>query len=149
MLKKIISVSVVCIAVMFFAAACAKNADGVAELVETGDKTVVIRALKTDTSVSLADAMQSLKEEGKLDFTAQDGDYGLQILSVNGYTPDAGKNEFFAVYTTLGEYEGTAYSDETWGFFEYGGKRLNSAAYGVSGLPMVEGELYIITVSTY
>lgn len=146
-MKKFLSVLFFAAALAAFAlSACNKNASGVAELVETDGNTVVLRAVKTDTSLSLADALQSLKDEGKLDFTVQNGDYGLEILSVNGYAPDSDKNEFWAIYTTLGEYEGASYSNTEW-VFEYGGKTLGTSNFGVSGLPMVEGELYVITIS--
>lgn len=130
-------------------AACNKDASDFAEILESGSNTVVIRSVKTDNSVSLADVLLSLKESGKLDLEGQNGDMGFYITSVNGYSPDASKNEFWAVYTTLENYEGVAYSDAALGTFEYGGKRLGSASFGVSGLPMVEGELYVITISTY
>lgn len=129
--------------------ACNKDASDFAEILESGSNTVVIRSVKTDTSVSLADVLLSLKESGKLDLEGQNGDMGFYITSVNGYSPDASKNEFWAIYTTLENYDGIAYSDAAWGTFEYGGKRLGSASFGVSGLPMVEGELYIITISTF
>lgn len=127
-------------------AACNKGAADV-ELLESTERIVAIKALKTDNGTSLADALSSLKEQGKLDFEAEQGDYGLYFLSVNGYTP-AG-NEFWVIYTTLGEYEGFTYSDATWGTYQYKDKTCNSASVGASDLPLVEGELYILTVSAY
>ncbi len=137
------------LAAAFCLTACRKNPQGTAKLVSAEGNTIVIEGLRTDTSVSLADVLYSFKEEGKLTFEAQDGDYGWQIMSVNGYVPDAAKNEFWAIYTTLEEYGGDLYSDTSWGTFVYDGKTLGSAAYGASGMPVIEGELYILTLSTY
>lgn len=149
-MKKFLSALMLCAALSLFAlAACNKDGSGVAELVETDGNTVVIKAIKTDASVSLADVLSSLKEQGKLDYEGRQGDYGLEILSINGYTPDSDKNEFWAIYTTLGEYEGVSYSDGTWETFVYKDETLNSAAFGVSQMPIIAGELYILTISTY
>lgn len=149
-MKKFLSALMLCAALSLFAlAACNKDGSGVAELVETDGNTVVIKAIKTDASVSLADVLSSLKKQGKLDYEGRQGDYGLEILSINGYTPGADKKEFWAIYTTLGEYEGVSYSDETWGTFVYKDETLNSAAFGVSQMPIIAGELYILTISTY
>lgn len=149
-MRKFLSALMLCAALSLFAlAACNKDGSGVAELMETDGNTVVIKAIKTDASVSLADVLSSLKEQGKLDYEGRQGDYGLEILSINGYTPDSDKKEFWAIYTTLGEYEGVSYSDGTWGTFVYKDETLNSAAFGVSQMPIIAGELYILTISTY
>ena len=147
-MKKFLSLIFVLAAVTLSCAfsACDKNTVG-AELVEADGNIAVIRATRTDTSKSLADAMEYLKDKGKLEYTAETGAYGLQILSVNGYTPQ--NNEFWAVYTTLGEFEGLSYSDSTWGVFDYGDITCNSAAFGVSQMPLVKDELYILAVSSY
>ena len=114
---------------------------------ESSDKLVVITANKTGGS--LEEAMSSLKEIGLLKYEGSEGDYGFYLTSVNGYTPDAESNEYWAIYTTLGEYEGVEYSNSEYGTYEYEGKTCSSASYGISGIPVVEGELYVITIATY
>ncbi len=126
--------------------ACANgNAD--ATLLENSETLVVIKA--NTTSGSMQDAMTKLKEAGQISYEGSESEYGFYITSVNGYTPDASKNEFWAVYTTLGEYEGVTYSSAEYGAYEYKGTSCASALYGISGLPIVEGYLYILTISTY
>lgn len=116
-----------------------------AELVESTSQLVVIKGLKTDNELSVADVLSAFKEEGKLDFEGSISDTGLYLTAVNGYKPDSSKNEFWGVYTTLDD---TTYSNTDW-TYEYDGKICYSAVLGVSGLPIVEGELYIITLSTW
>lgn len=128
--------------------ACANNGnDADATLLESSETLVVIQA--NTTSGSMQDAMSKFKEAGKLTYEGSESEYGFYLTSVNGYTPDASKNEFWAVYTTLGEYKGVTYSSAEYGTYDYQGTSCASASYGISGLPMVEGYLYILTISTY
>ena len=114
---------------------------------EVSDKLVAIGASKTGGS--LEEAMSALKETGLLKYEGSEGEYGFYLTSVNGYTPDSESNEYWAIYTTLGEYEGVEYSNSEYGTYEYEGKTCASASYGISGIPMVEGELYILVVESY
>ena len=129
--------------------ACTDNsaASAGAALLEGSDKLVVIEANKSGGS--LEEAMSGLKEAGKLTYEGSEGEYGFYLVSVNGYTPDSENNEYWAVYTTLGEYEGVEYSNSEYGTYDYNGKACASASYGVSGLPLVEGELYVLVVESY
>ena len=126
--------------------ACTKD-EADAKLLENSQTLVVIEA--NATGGSMKDAMAKLKGAGDLDYEGSEGEFGFYLTSVNGYTPNAAKNEFWAVYTTLGEYDGVTYSNVEYGTYEYDGKTLASAAYGISGLPLIKGHLYILTVSTY
>lgn len=133
---------------LFFTCACdpVRNKAEI-NLVESGQKLIVIEAL--ETKGSLYDALLQLQSEGKIDFTGNSSDTGFYLTSVNGYTLDSSLNEFWAIYTTLGEYEGVSYSDLTYGSYVYEDKTLGSATYGVSGLPMIKGNIYILSVSTF
>ena len=130
----------------FVLSACGNN-DADATLLESSETLVVIQA--NTTNGSMQDAMAKFKEEGKLTYEGSESEYGFYLTSVNGYTPDASKNEFWAVYTTLGEYGGVTYSSAEYGTYDYQGTPCASASYGISGLPMVEGYLYILTISTH
>ena len=123
------------------------NDEADAKLLENSKTLIVIEA--NATGGSMKDAMAKFKEAGNLDYEGETGEFGFYLTSVNGYTPDAAKHEFWAVYTTLGEYEGVVYSNVDYGTYEYNGKTLASAAYGISGLPLIAGNLYILTISTY
>ena len=144
---KIISVIIAVLTVTLVFASCGEESSSAAELLESSDKLVVIEA--KETGGSLLDALNSLKEDGSLTFDGEDSEYGFYLNSVNGYTPDASANEFWAIYTTLGEYEGVAYSSAEYGTYDYNGKTCASASYGVSGLVMVEGEIYVLAVESY
>ena len=130
----------------FVLSACGNN-DADATLLESSETLVVIQA--NTTNGSMQDAMAKFKEEGKLTYEGSESEYGFYLTSVNGYTPDASKNEFWAVYTTLGEYGGVTYSSAEYGTYDYQGTSCASASYGITGLPMVEGYLYILTISTH
>ena len=127
-------------------AADTDNASGAAVL-EASDKLVVIEA--QSTGGSLEEAMRSLQESGLLTYDGSESEYGFYLTSVNGYTADESQNEYWAVYTTLGEYEGAEYSNSEYGTYDYNGKTCASASYGISGLVMVEGEIYVLTVESY
>ena len=135
--------------VTFTFTACANDTESPigAAVLEGSDKLAVIEA--SATGGSLEDAMSALKDAGKLTYEGSEGEYGFYLTSVNGYTPDADNNEYWAVYTTLGEYDGVEYSNSEYGTYDYNGKTLSSASYGVSGLPLVEGELYVLVVEAY
>lgn len=122
------------------------NVDGV-KLLENTEKLVVIEA--TQTGGNLEDALKSCKEAGKLEYEGATGDFGFYLTSVNGYTPDTSKNEFWAIYSTLGEYEGVSYSNAEYGTYDYKGTTCASASYGVSGMPLIEGKIYIFTIATF
>ena len=125
---------------------CGETVDGV-KLVESSEKVVVIEA--TATKGSLLDAMNALESAEELKFeTSGSGDMTM-IVSVNGYAPDSSKNEFWAIYTSLTELDGVVYSNAEYGTYEYGGKTLGSASFGCAGLPLVEGETYLLAISTY
>ena len=118
-----------------------------AAVLEGSDKRVVIEA--NSTGGSLEEAMSQLKEEGTLTYEGSESEYGFYLTSVNGYTPDAENNEYWAIYTTLGEYDGVEYSNSEYGTYDYDGKTCASASYGISGIPMVAGEIYVLVVESY
>lgn len=128
--------------------ACSSDTASVsAELLESTEKLVAIKA--SAAGGSLEEAMASFRDAGKLTYEGSESEYGFYLTSVNGYTPDEAANEYWAVYTTLGEYEGVEYSNAGYGTFDYDGKTCSGASYGISGIPMVEGEIYVLTVETY
>lgn len=129
--------------------ACAQDSSigaAKAEVLASDAERVVIEVTEGDTSKSLYDALTVFQEEEKLTFSGSESEYGYYITSVNGV--EAADDHYWAVYTTLGTLDGTSYSDAQWGTFEYEGKTLASASYGVSGLPLVEGEYYALVWTT-
>ena len=124
---------------------CAQAADkGDAEfrLVANDETCVVIAADKSDTDRSLYDALAFFATSGEITMDGSESEYGFYLTSLNGR--EATDEYYWAVYTTLGILDGVEYSNAAWGTWEYGGETLASASYGVSGLPLVEGELYAL-----
>ena len=124
---------------------CAQAADkGDAEfrLVANDETCVVIAADKSDTDRSLYDALAGFATSGEITMDGSESEYGFYLTSLNGR--EATDEYYWAVYTTLGILDGVEYSNAAWGTWEYGGETLASASYGVSGLPLVEGELYAL-----
>lgn len=150
-MKTIRRLSVILTAAILALAATALSACGddeptaAATLLVSTDTLVVIRAEKTGGSME--DAMKQFKAEGKLEYDGEDGIYGWYLTSVNGNTPTG--NAYWGVYSTLGEYEGVKYSNAEYGTYDYDGTTCASASYGVSGMPMVAGNLYVLTVATF
>lgn len=124
---------------------CAQAADtGDAEfrLVANDETCVVIAADKSDTDRSLYDALAFFATSGEITMDGSESEYGFYLTSLNGR--EATDEYYWAVYTTLGILDGVEYSNAAWGTWDYGGETLASASYGVSGLPLVEGELYAL-----
>ena len=137
-MKKTMCVLCVCVAVLAAAFAftgCTPEETTVkATLLENTENRVVLRA--ETTGGSLEDAMRALADEGKLTFTVSSGQYGA-------------KNEFWAVYTSVGEHEGVTYSNAEYGTFEWDGAVLGSASYGVSQLPLLKDALYALVFTSF
>ena len=132
-----------------------ENGIGV-KMIALEGQVVAIEATQTngtlyDALVYFKDVFDDLEYLGADAFTFEgsESEYGFYITSVNGYVPNADANEFWGVYTDLGEYEGVAYSSAEFGTYEYNGKTYASASLGVSGMPLIEGYVYILAVSTY
>ncbi len=126
---------------------CGSESAGSAKILAAEDGLLVIEA--TADGGSLEDALNALSDAGELTYSGSSGDYGLFLTAVNGREADLSKNEYWALYTTLGELDGVAYSNEEFGSYDYDGRVCASASYGVSGLIMVEGEIYVLTVESY
>lgn len=135
------------LALAFLLTACKSSEVSSATVLYSDETSVVIKA--EETGGSLEDAMNYLKDRGELDFSGVQGDYGLFVETVDGYTADTSKKEFWAVYTTLDELDGVSYSDESLGTYNYEDIICCGALFGVSGLPMEEGEIYVISLDTY
>ena len=161
-MKRFIKIFVTALAVCLAAAAivlsgCGKGrvkfltaADGKAEnAIFTAESGLIT----LDDSTSVADYIAALKDNGELDYTAEDGAYGLFITSVNGIenvTDEGGTHGWsWAIYTNLTELDGVVYSSADYGTYQADGVTLYSASYGASGLPCVEGYVYALVYSEW
>lgn len=113
------------------------------ELLKSDVNVVVIKADETKDGAYLSDALYSLKADGKLDYVVSEGTYGLFVESVNGHAANS-QNEYWAIYTSLADYSSTEF-----GGYEYEGVLYGYALVGVSSLPIIEGEIYILVFTSY
>lgn len=109
--------------------------------------------MEITATTSVKDYMEALKAEGKLAFEGENGDYGYYVktilglgsLTVDSKYNDDGTGSYtgydWMVYTTLTSIDGMVYSSDD-ATFVYNGITLYKAAYGVSGLPCIEGQTY-------
>ncbi len=121
-------------------AGCAPMADiggAQAELRRNDETHVVIEVTAGDEKKSLYDALAVFAQQGDITLEGSGGAGDFFVTSVNGTQADTGN--FWAVYTSL-----EAYSDATWGTWEYAGETLASARFGVSLLPLEEGAVYAL-----
>ncbi|MDE6442730.1 MAG: hypothetical protein K2L12_08280 [Clostridia bacterium] len=99
---------------------------------------------------SMKDYLDALKEDGVITFEGSESQYGFFITSVLGVsskTVSSTANSYsgydWTVYTTLREKDGVPYASDD-STFVYNGITLYKGAYGVSGIPCVEGETYAL-----
>lgn len=152
MKKKLFSLLIALCAVVTLAfAGCGKNlvvlngADGSVESVVIVVDDSVMELNETTT---LAEYLTALDEKGKIDVTLTDSTYGKYITAVNGVeekTVSATNGYSWMVYTDLTELDGVTYSNASYGTFAYKDKTLNSASWGVSTLPAIEGYTYALS----
>ena len=112
--------------------------------------TVTEGVITLGQTTTLYDYIEALETKGEIEVEATDGAYGKYITAAGGVEERyEGTNAmyYWAVYTDLVELDGVTYSSPDY-TYENGGKTLNSASYGVSGLPAVEGYTYAL-VYTY
>ncbi len=123
-----------------------ENDDGSKNYVMTVSSSVI----ELTDSTTLYDYMCALREDGELNFEAEKSSYGYYITSVDGVAEKYdSENSMYSwmIYTDLTELDGAIYSSAEYGTWDYDGKTLNSASYGISGLPAVEGYTYAIVYS--
>lgn len=125
--------------------ACGEDDSVSATLLESDTTNVVIQA--TQTKGSLYDGMKELSSAGWFSFDGTGGKDDFFITVLNGRELQG--REYWAIYTSLGEYGGVSYSSAEYGTFDYKGTVCAMASYGCSGLPLVEGCYYVIALSEY
>lgn len=105
--------------------------------------------LALTSKTSLKDYLDELQKKGEITFEGKEGSYGLFIEKI--FDTKAEGNFYWALYTDLVKIEGddAVYSNSEYGTFEYKGKTLNMANYGVSSLPCVEGYTYAFVLTGF
>jgi len=104
----------------------------------------------TGEFATVEDVMKFLAQGEEFTFTASNGEYGLFVSEVCGYTADASKNEFWGIYTDTITKDNKGLANV---FEEYtttlGGKTFYSCAEGVSGQKVYNGENVLLLLSSY
>ena len=92
-------------------------------VLEVKDDTGAVKSYSADTNAAyLVNLMDELKSSSDFTYEAQNGDYGLYIISVNGLTADYNVNQaYWSVYVN-GQY----------------------GSYGVSEQPVTDGDTYTL-----
>lgn len=146
-MKKKLSILSILLVLLFALSAFAACAKGTAKVtvLENKEGILVIRADETKEDVSLEDVMNNLKKSGEIQYEISDG----MVVSVNGRAANSANREFWALYTSLADYNGVAYSDAEYYSYTYGQTLCGTSSYGVGGLPMIEGNLYILVLEKF
>ena len=87
---------------------------------------------------TLEDYMDWLEEKGKLDYEEEDG----MVLEINGIKNSL--NSYWMLYT-----DDPNNSNSAWGTYEYKGKVLYSATYGVEQLKINKDYVYVFVYQTF
>ena len=111
-----------------------------ASVVEKTDAMVVIKVEKVEEEATLMRVMETLKDEGKLDFKVVSG----MITEVNGVANPADFSSCWMLFTSDSELSNTE-----WGTVEYNGATLGSAMVGADTLPVVEGAYYVWSFQSF
>lgn len=111
-----------------------------ASIEEKTDSMVVIKVEKVEEEATLMSVMETLKEEGELDFKVVNG----MITEINGVKNPADFSSCWMVYTSDAEL-----SNSAWGTLEYDGKTLGSAVVGADMLTVKEGAYYVWSFQSF
>ena len=157
-------VAAVCLAASLAAFAACDSSAEVSGPVAGGEVTVSASAVFTASSdimeltetTSVKDYLDALAEAGEISYTGEESTYGFYITSVYGIaetSATAADGSSFGyswmVYTDFVEDDGVQYANSEYGVFDYNGKELASASYGVSYLPCVEGYTYALVYEAW
>ncbi|MDE6597942.1 MAG: hypothetical protein K2K60_04825 [Clostridia bacterium] len=108
-------------------------------------------------TTSVKDYMDALKENGELVFDGNDGSYGYYItsfyateeklISSTATSSEGYSWSFYIDFITLDGDDAVYASD--YATYDFNGKTLYSASYGVSGIPCVAGHTYAFVYEYY
>ena len=104
------------------------------KVIKDSDTYIVIKTTGVKDDMMLIDYMETLKENGELEFSVENG----MILSINGIDNPADYSSCWMLYTSDEEN-----SNSAWGTIEYEGKAYGSAVSGAETLKIKADQLYI------
>ena len=86
------------------------------------------------------------REKNPLTADVVDSSYGAYINSIGSLTPDATKNEYVSIYTSLEKDFGTW---EPVGEIDYEGTTLKACGVGLTSMSAEEGTIVLFRIETY
>ena len=111
-----------------------------ASVVKTTDTMVVVKVEKVEGEATLMSVMETLKEEGELDFKVVNG----MITEINGVANPADFSSCWMLYTSDAEL-----SNSAWGTVEYDGQAMGSAIVGADTLTVAAGAYYVWSFQSF
>ena len=135
-MKRLLCLLLTVLAVITLSCCGASNGGGktVATVTES-ENMVIITVEELDGTVTLLELMKDLREEGRLDFTA---DLSGMVQSIGGKANAADWSACWMLYTSDEEM-----ANSEWGTIEHGGATYGSAILGANALSVIAGEVYI------
>lgn len=103
-------------------------------VIRDSDTCIVIRVPEDAGEMTLIDYMETLKKNGQLNFTMENG----MITSIGGIQNPADFSRCWMLYTSDADFSSSA-----WGTVEYDGVEYGSAVVGAEALVIKPGCLYI------
>lgn len=107
-------------------------------VIKESDTYIIINVVSTQVEITenttLLDYMNSLKEDGQLEFEIENG----MINSVNGIKNPSDWSKCWMLYTSDSDN-----SNSAWGEVEYNGKVYGSAIFGAETLKVKDGFTYV------
>lgn len=103
-------------------------------VIKDSDTYIVVKTPGETKDMVLMDYMQTLKDQGELEFVIQNG----MITSINGIDNPADYSSCWMLYTSDADNANAA-----WGTVEYEGKEYGSAVSGAEALKIKPNQLYI------
>ena len=139
-----------CAILIFSCTACHLGGKTTANLVSVREESVVMSIQETDGEANAFNALESLKEQGKITFEFVDSTYGAYVTSINGKaemvissTLNSSEGYTWSFYTSDMEY---AYDYQS---IEIDGRVCGLSSLGASSLIVKEGELYVWVYEYY
>ncbi len=87
-----------------------------------------------------------LKEEKHLEVSYDSSSYGAYLTAIGNVHPDAAKNEYVAIYTSVTkDFDTSMYFSE----YSYKGLTLGSSGFGINSMSVEADAVYLFTVGSY
>lgn len=123
------------------------NSDQMAVIIKNGDKDYTSYTVTlTEDMKTGEDVIRYLIDEAGLSVTWTDSEYGKYIDSIGGAKPDASKNEYVNVLTSVAEDKGSWAGVKT---YEVNGVTLVAAAVGISQMSVEAGAVIYFETDVY